>query len=125
MLNWCSRQIRPAQKEPFMSSRPVPRDSHVRLWTGENPALHDALLEQLQSAGIPYVDRPFGSDQVAPTADPLPIDWRPRFGFEVAVPSRHLSQARQILEKLLDQAPPPSGPPQVFGPAAIARSASS
>ena len=86
-----------------MSSRPVPRDSHVRLWTGENPALHDALLEQLQSAGIPYVDRPFGSDQVAPTADPLPIDWRPRFGFEVSVPSRHLSQARQILEKLLDQ----------------------
>src|SRR5256885_11329201 len=86
-----------------MSSRPIPQDSYVRLWTGENPAVHDALLEQLQSAGIPFVDRPFGGDQVAPTADPLPIDWRARFGFEVSVPSRHLSQARQVLETLLDQ----------------------
>src|SRR2546421_4925009 len=86
-----------------MSSRPAPQDSYVRLWSGENPALHDELLEQLQTAGIPYSDKPFGAEQIAPTADPLPIDARPRFGFEVSVPSRQLSQARQILEALLDQ----------------------
>jgi hypothetical protein len=88
-----------------MSSRPAPQDSYVRLWSGENPDLHDALLDRLQSAGIPFVDRPFGADQIAPTADPLPIDARPRFGFTVSVPSRQLRQARQILESLLDQEP--------------------
>jgi hypothetical protein len=86
-----------------MSSRPAPQDAYVRLWTGENPALHDTLLEQLQSADIPFADQPFGSDQIAPTADPLPIDARPRFGFYVSVPSRHLRQAREILESLLDR----------------------
>src|SRR5256885_6173384 len=86
-----------------MSPRPAPQDSYVRLWSGENPALHDALLDQLQTAGIPYSDKPFGAEQIAPTADPLPIDARPRFGFEVSVASRQLSQARQILEALLDQ----------------------
>jgi hypothetical protein len=85
-----------------MSSRPTPQDAYIRLWTGENPALHGTLLEQLQSAGIPFADRPFGSDQI-PTADPLPIDARARFGFYVSVPSRQLRQARQILEALLDR----------------------
>ena len=86
-----------------MSSGPAAQSAYVRLWTGENPALHDALLEQLQSADIPYVDTPFGADQIAPTADPLPIDARARFGFYVSVPSRHLRKARQILESLLDR----------------------
>ena len=72
------------------------------LWAGENPVLHTALLEQLDLAGIPYVDKPIGEDEAAPTADPLPIDWKPRFGFQVAVRSTDLAKAQAILDPLLE-----------------------
>jgi hypothetical protein len=61
---------------------------------------------------------------VAPTSDPLPIDWKARFGFEVAVSTVDLATAEKILEKLLDEepenmelpaeddVPPPAAPPQ-------------
>jgi NADPH-dependent ferric siderophore reductase len=75
------------------------------LWAGEDPALHAALLEQLQAAEIPYSDKTLGDDEVAPTADPLPIDWKPRFGFEVAVLSTDIPAAKEILEKLLEEEP--------------------
>ena len=75
------------------------------LWAGEDPALHAALLEQLQAAGIPFTDKTLGDDEVAPTADPLPIDWKPRFGFEVAVLSTDIPAAKEILEKLLEEDP--------------------
>lgn len=88
-----------------MSSSPFLRGSVVVLWAGEDPALHAALLDELDSAGIPVKDMSLGEDEVAPTADPLPIDWKPRFGFEVAVLSSDLGAARQILEKLLEQEP--------------------
>lgn len=86
-----------------MSSKPGLQESLVMLWAGENPALHSILLERLQSADIPYTDKAMGDDQVALTADTLPIDWKPRFGFEVAVLSWDLPYAKQILEKLLDE----------------------
>jgi hypothetical protein len=86
-----------------VSSKPGPRESLVMLWAGENPVLHWVLLERLQAADIPFSDKALGDDQVALTADPLPIDWKPRFGFEVAVLSLDLSAAKQILEKLLDE----------------------
>ena len=88
-----------------MSSKPVPQGSLVILWAGEDPALHAALMGQLEAAAIPFVDKSLGDDEVAPTADTLPIDWKPRFGFEVAVFSPHLPAAQQILEKLLDEEP--------------------
>jgi hypothetical protein len=90
-----------------MSSAPesVPQGSFVVLWAGEDPVLHDALLEQLDTAEIPYADKNFGEDEVAPTADPLPIDWKPRFGFEVAVLSTDFEEARALLEPLLDREP--------------------
>jgi hypothetical protein len=88
-----------------MSSKPLPQGSLVLLWAGENPAVHAALLEELQAADIPFSDKALGDDEVAPTADPLPIDWKPRFGFEVAVLSTDLAAAKQILEKLLDEEP--------------------
>src|ERR1700719_1727361 len=89
------------------SAYPIPEDqgSVVLLWTGEDPALHDTLLEQLESAGIRYSDKAVGDDEVGPTADPLPIDWKPRFGFEVAVLSSDLAGAQAILEKLLNEEP--------------------
>jgi hypothetical protein len=88
-----------------MSSKPVQQGALILLWAGEDPALHAALLEQLQAAEIVYSDKTMGDDEVAPTADPLPIDWKPRFGFEVAVSSSDLAAGQQILELLLSEDP--------------------
>jgi hypothetical protein len=89
------------------SPYPTPEDqgSVVLLWSGEDPALHSTLLEQLDAAGIRYADKALGGDDVAPTADPLPIDFRPRFGFEVSVLSGDLAASQAILEKLLNEEP--------------------
>jgi len=88
-----------------MSSKPMPQGSLVLLWAGENSATHAALLEDLEAAQIPFSDKTLGDDEVAPTADPLPIDWKPRFGFEVAVLSSDLAAAKEVLEELLDEEP--------------------
>ena len=88
-----------------MSTKPIPQGSLVLLWAGENPATHAALLEELQAVDIPFSDKALGDDEVAPTADPLPIDWKPRFGFEVAVLSTDLAAAQEVLEKLLEEEP--------------------
>jgi hypothetical protein len=79
--------------------------SLVLLWAGENPATLAELLEGLEAAKIPFSDKTLGDDEVAPTADPLPIDWKPRFGFEVAVLSSDLAAAKEVLEELLDEEP--------------------
>lgn len=79
--------------------------SFVTLWAGEDPVLHTSLLEELRHAEIPFIDKPIGRDSVAPTADPLPIDWKARFGFEVAVSSVDIAAAEKILDKLLDEEP--------------------
>jgi hypothetical protein len=88
-----------------MSSKAIPQGSLVLLWAGEDPAVHAALLEELEVAEIPFSTKSLGDDEVAPTADPLPIDWKPRFGFEVAVLSTDLAAAREVLEKLLEEEP--------------------
>ena len=89
------------------SAHPLPEDqgSVVLVWAGEDPALHSSLLEQLESAGIPYSDKSLGDDEAEPTADPLPIDWKARFGFKVSVLSGDSVAAQAILEKLLDEEP--------------------
>jgi hypothetical protein len=88
-----------------MSSKAIPQGSFVVLWAGENPVLHTLLLEQLQAMDIPFADKILGDDEVAPTADPLPIDWKPRFGFEVAVLSTDFAAASKALEQLLEEEP--------------------
>jgi hypothetical protein len=93
------------RREERMASGTGPQGSLVMLWAGEDPALHSSLIEELEAAGIPYIDKPTGDDEVAPTADTLPIDWKARFGFEVAVPSSSFAEAEKILEKLLDEEP--------------------
>ena len=89
------------------SAYPLSEDqgSVVLLWSGEDPAFHASLLERLESAGIPYRDKALGEDQVGPTADPLPIDWKPRFGFEVSVLASDFGAANAIAEELLGQEP--------------------
>ena len=84
-----------------MSTKPAPETSYIVLWSGEDPAFHEALLEELESSGIPYADKPIGEDENAP--DPLPIDWKPRFGFEVAVHHVDLPKAKEVLEDLLSE----------------------
>jgi hypothetical protein len=88
-----------------MATGAGPQGSLVMLWAGEDPALHSSLVEELEAAGIPFVDKPTGADEVAPTADTLPIDWKARFGFQVAVPSSSFAVAERILERLLDEEP--------------------
>jgi hypothetical protein len=88
-----------------MSASPSRGTSLILLWAGEDPAVYASLTEALDSAGIPYRNMALGNDEVAPTADPLPIDWKPRFGFEVAVLSADLTAGQQILERLLAKEP--------------------
>lgn len=88
-----------------MASQPERQGSLIMLWAGEDPALHSSLVEELEAAGIPFVDKPTGDDEVAPTVDPLPLDWKARFGFEVSVLSPNLAAAEKILERLLDEEP--------------------
>jgi hypothetical protein len=87
--------------EDRLSTKPAPETSYIVLWSGEDPAFHEALLEDLDSSGIPYADKPIGEEENAP--DPLPIDWKPRFGFEVAVHHADFPTAKQILEMLLSE----------------------
>jgi len=101
-----------------MASKAIPQGSLVLLWAGEDPAMHSALLEELEVAEIPFSDKGLGDDEVAPTADPLPIDWKPRFGFEVAVLSSDLAAAREVLEKLLEEEPADLEIPAQDGPVA-------
>jgi hypothetical protein len=79
--------------------------SFVILWAGENPSLHVNLVEKLEANGIAYKDISLGDDEVSPTADPLPIDWKPRFGFEVTVLSTDYPAAKELLENLLQSEP--------------------
>jgi hypothetical protein len=87
-----------------MSASPA-RSSLILLWAGEDPAFYGTLTDALGAAGVPCQNMAIGSDAIAPDSDPLPIDWKPRFGFEVAVPSHDMTAAKQILEKLLVQEP--------------------
>src|SRR5258707_12843862 len=86
-----------------MSSKPIPQGSLVLLWAGENPAVHATLREELQAADIPFSDKSLGNDEVAPTADPLPIDWKPRFGFEVAGLFTSLPAATEGTKRVLGE----------------------
>lgn len=88
-----------------MCASPATGSSLILLWAGEDPAFFQSLTDSLNAAGIPSRNMAIGDDSIAPAADPLPIDWKPRFGFEVAVLSADMTAAQQILEKLLVQEP--------------------
>jgi hypothetical protein len=90
--------------EEIMAS-PEMQGSLVLLWAGENPAFHGSLLEELEAAGIPYVDKPAGGEQLTPKVDVFRVDLGAQFGFEVAVLSSNLAAAEKILEELLNEEP--------------------
>jgi hypothetical protein len=91
--------------EDAMATPSEIQGSFVTLWAGEDPVLHTSLLEELRHAEIAFIDKPIGREAVAPRSDPLPIDWKARFGFEVAVSSLDFAAGEKILDKLLDQEP--------------------
>lgn len=102
-----------------MCASPATGSSLILLWAGEDPAFYQTLTDSLNAAGIPSRNMALGDDSIAPAADPLPIDWKPRFGFEVAVLSADMTAAKQILEKLLSQEPQDLElPEQPFAPSA-------
>lgn len=88
-----------------MASSATPRCSLVLLWAGEDTVLHSALLEALQSANIPFVDKPVGNEPHTPKVDPFRFEGWSRFGFEVSVLASRISEAEGILETLLDEEP--------------------
>lgn len=88
-----------------MASSATPRGSLVLLWAGEDTVLHSALLEALQSANIPFVDKPVGNEPHTPKVDPFRFEGWSRFGFEVSVLASRISEAEGILETLLDEEP--------------------
>jgi hypothetical protein len=97
--------------------------SFVILWAGENPSVHVNLIEKLEANGIAFKDISLGDDEVAPTADPLPIDWKPRFGFEVTVRSTDYPAAKELLDNLLEREPENleiPAQPEVVDPSTIA-----
>ena len=88
-----------------MATGAGPQGALVLLWAGEDPALHSELLEELESAGIPFVDKQAGGEQLTPKVDVFRVDLGAQFGFEVAVFSKNLAAAEKILEELLDEEP--------------------
>lgn len=88
-----------------MASSAIPQGSLVLLWAGEDAALHSALVEALQSAGVPFFDKPPSDEQLAPKVDVFRLDGGAHFGFEVSVLASRLAEAESILEKLLDEEP--------------------
>jgi hypothetical protein len=88
-----------------MCASPAAGSSLILLWAGEDPAFNQTLTDSLNAAGIPSRNMAIGDDSIKPDSDPLPIDWKPRFGFEVAVLSADMTAAQQIMEKLLAQEP--------------------
>lgn len=80
----------------------LPQGSFVAVWAGENPVTHAALLDRLDEAGIPYIDRSVADDPAIAGPDPLPITPKPRFGFEIAVLSKDVDAAKALIDPLLE-----------------------
>ena len=91
--------------EEQMATGAGPQESLIVLWAGEDPAFHATLLEELQSAGIDFVDRSIGNDRDTSRTDPFFVGQDPMFGFNVAVHASNLAEAEKILEKLLGEEP--------------------
>lgn len=88
-----------------MASSAIPQGSLILLWAGEDAAVHTALVEALQSAEIPFFDKPPADEQLSPKVDVFRLDGGAHFGFEVSVLASRLAEAETVLEKLLDEEP--------------------
>lgn len=82
-------------------SRPVHEGNLELLWIGDDLSLHAALLADLDTASIPYMNRSIGNATRSAFRGQIPLEVTFPFGFEVAVISSDLEEAKAILEKLL------------------------
>ncbi|HXJ10851.1 MAG TPA: hypothetical protein VNH19_01155 [Candidatus Limnocylindrales bacterium] len=84
-------------------------EAFAALWSGENTAFQDRLLQELEQAKIGAVGIP--RDVLFKGAgDALGVRREPRFGFAVCVRSADMPAASRILERLLEQEPGESAP---------------
>jgi hypothetical protein len=74
------------------------------IWEGEDPVLHDRLIEQLKEKQIFYVDTPLDAYRRG-RVDLWNIEPAPKFGFTISVRDADRAEAVRILEKLLDIEP--------------------
>jgi hypothetical protein len=84
-------------------------EAFAAIWSGENTAFQDRLLQELEQAKIGAVGIP--RDVLFKGAgDALGVRREPRFGFAVCVRSADMPAASRILERLLEQEPGESTP---------------
>src|SRR5579885_286327 len=76
--------------------------SFIAVWAGENPVVHAALLDRLDAAGIRYIDQPITEDPAIAGPDLLPIAPKPRFGFEIAVLTKDVTDAKAVIDPVLE-----------------------
>lgn len=86
-------------------SKAPPSGSLEILWEGEDLALFESLLDQLEGAGIRYFDQPLGIYPGVRRWDQFPIQPVTRFGYQVAVLSSDLPSAKRILKRVQEKAP--------------------
>ena len=78
--------------------------AYAILWKGEDAIFHDALVTELEKAGIAYADTPLHV-YLRRNANVFGPNFGPLYGFVISVPSEALRPARSILERLLDIEP--------------------
>lgn len=86
-------------------SKAFPGGSLEILWEGEDLALFQSLLDELESADIRYFDQPLSIYPGVRRRDQFPVQPLMRFGYQVAVLSSNLEQGRRILERLQQEKP--------------------
>ena len=90
----------PAAEEAISSA--LPSGSLEILWEGDDLALFENLLHDLEAEGIRNFDQALGIYPGVRRRDHFPVQPMSRFGYQVAVLSSDLEAGRTILAKLLE-----------------------
>jgi predicted amidophosphoribosyltransferase len=95
----CDIELVDATSKELSSDAPS-EGNLVLLWSGNDLALHGALLEELKVKGIPYFNRAIGNYSLRAFPNRFPASRVPPFGFEVSVLSSDSEKAKAILERV-------------------------
>jgi hypothetical protein len=95
----CDIELVDASSKGLSSDAPS-EGNLVLLWSGDDLALHGALLEELKAGGVPYFSRAIGNYSRRAFANRFPASGVPPFGFEVSVLSSDSDRAKAILERV-------------------------
>ena len=95
----CDRAL--VDVSPQGLGRDRPSDGNLLLlWSGDDLARHEILLEELKKAGIPYFNRAIGTYSHRDFPNRFPAVGMSPFGYEVSVLSSDWKTAKAILETL-------------------------